>query len=295
MAPMTAWQPHLAFPHGLGNTWPLVARDFPIAMCWTHKSANTTMLKWLLFHTRLLDEATAKYPDRFHLFWHAYTSAQPDYAEQCHHALAGPVRKLTIKVIRDPARRVISGFLHFVRDPKAGFRETWVEFMDWKRATGRSTEPTASFVDFLRFILDTRDAGKPVDLHARPQWNPFQDPFVRQHIPLEELSTSLRRLERLCGLCESPLEALSVSPHHCPPAGGRPWPADASSLPLDNDRLRILGAPNPDALLDAATLPLIHDAFAADYAAYARFYGTASTAPESARACLAGGTLRQAA
>jgi hypothetical protein len=269
---MTAWQPHLAFPNGLGHTWPLVVRDFPIAVCWTHKSANTTMLKWFLFHTQLLDRATAEYPDQFHLFWYAYSSAQPDYAEQCFRALAGPVRKLTVKVIRDPARRAVSGFLHFVRDPKAGFRDTWADFMAWKRATGRGTAATATFVEFLRFVLDARDAGKMVDVHAQPQWNPLQDPYVRLHIPLEDLASHLHRLEHLCGLRTSPLDLLSRSPHHSPPAKGRPWPPHASSLPLDKKRLRSLGTPNSDTLLDEITRPLIRDAFTIDYVAYARFY-----------------------
>jgi len=279
---MTAWQPHLAFPNGLGHTWPLVARDFPIAVCWAHKSANTTMLKWFLFHTQLLDRATAEYPDQFHSFWYAYSSAQPDYAEQCFRALAGPVRKLTVKVIRDPAHRVVSGFLHFVRDPAVGFRYTWADFRRWKRATGRGTEATATFVEFLRFLLDRRAAGEPIDVHVCPQWNLMQDPFVLQHIPLEELSTSLRRLEQLCGLRESPLEALSQSPHHYPSANDRPWPPDASSLPLDNKRLRALGTPSGEALLDDVTLPLIHEAFAVDYAAYSSFYKPKAHQAESA-------------
>ncbi len=81
---MTAWQPHLSFPNGLGHLWPRFARDFPIAVCWAHKSANTTMLEWFLFHWSLfhagfLDRATAEYPDQFHLFWHAHASAQPNH------------------------------------------------------------------------------------------------------------------------------------------------------------------------------------------------------------------------
>lgn len=293
---MTAWQPHVAFPNGLGHTWPLVARDFPIAVCWAHKSANTTMLKWFLFHTQLLDRATAEYPDRFHLFWYAHSSAQPDYAEQCFHALAGPVRKLTVKVIRDPALRAVSAFLHFVLDPQVGFRDTWDDFLAWKRTTGRETAATATFVEFLRFVLDARDAGKPVDVHAQQQWNPAQDPYVRLHIPLEDLSASLRRLEQLCGLQESPVDALSQSPHHYPAANDRSWPPDASSLPLDKERLHALGTPSGDGLLDDVTLPLIQEAFATDYAVYSSFYRPkaqqATTAPNDQTS---GHRFRQAA
>lgn len=79
---MTAWQPHLSSSNGRGHLWPPFVRDFPIAVRWAHKSPNTTMLEWFLFHwflfhAGLLDVATAEHPDQFNLFWHAHASAQP--------------------------------------------------------------------------------------------------------------------------------------------------------------------------------------------------------------------------
>jgi hypothetical protein len=270
--PMTPWQPSLAFPNSLGVTWPLVSPGFPIAVCWAHKSANTTMLKWFLFQIGLLERAQAEYPDQLHLFWHAHSSAQPNYADQCFRALAGPVRKLTVKVVRDPARRAVSGFLHFVRDPIDGFRETWRDFLAWKWSRGRSAAPTATFVDFLHFIIDTSAAGRLHDPHFQPQWSAAQDPFIIQHLPLEDLAAGLHELEQLCGVKASPLAALSESLHHSPPERGNRWPREAARLPLDADRLKSLGTPRYELLLDASTLALIGQAFAADYAAYAKLY-----------------------
>lgn len=275
---MTAWQPYLAFPDGLGATWPLVTADFPIAVCWAHKAANTTMLKWFLFHTGLLKQAEADYRNQLHLFWYAHSSAQPDYADQCFRALAGPVRKLTVKVIRDPAHRAVSSFLHFVRDPKKGFRETWRGFLDWKRSAGRDATATATFVDFLHFTIDAGSAGTLRDPHLQPQWNPHQDPFVVHHLPLENLAPRLRHLEQLCDLRESPLAYLSKSPHHSPPRKGYAWPQEAARLPLDTARLKLLGTPRYESLLDASTLPLVNQAFAGDYEAYRDFYSSATAA-----------------
>jgi hypothetical protein len=269
---MTPWQPSLAFPNSLGVAWPLVSPDFPIAVCWAHKSANTTMLKWFLFQIGLLERAEREYPNQLHLFWYARSSAQPDYADQCFRALAGPVRKLTVKVVRDPARRAVSGFLHFVRDPTKGFREAWRDFLAWKWSRGRNATPTATFVDFLQFILDTSAAGRLHDPHFQPQWNAAQDPFIIQHLPLENLATGLHQLEQLCGLKASPLAALSKSLHHSTPERGSRWPREAARLPLDTDRLKSLGTPRYESLLDPSTLALIGRAFAADYAAYATFY-----------------------
>jgi hypothetical protein len=269
---MTAWQPHLAFPNSLGVTWPLVSYDLPVAVCWAHKAANTTMLKWFLFQLGLLDRARAEYPDQMHLFWYAHSSAQPDYADQCFRALAGPVRKLTVKVVRDPAQRAVSSFLHFVRDPTNGFRETWSEFLAWKCSRGHKATPTATFVDFLQFILDTTAAGTLHDPHLQPQLNAAQDPFIIQHLPLEDLAPRLHRLEQLCGLKTAPLTALSKSPHHSRPERCHRWPRDAARIPLDSARLKSLGTPRYESLLDAFTLALISRAYAADYAAYATFY-----------------------
>jgi hypothetical protein len=230
------------------------------------------MLKWFLFQTGLLEQAEAEYPDHPHLFWHAHITARPDYGEQCFGALAGPIRRLTVKVVRDPAHRAVSSFIHFIRDPDVVFHDTWADFLDWKRAEGLAPTPDASFTQFLRFVRDSRADGAPLDHHLQPQWNQAQDPFVMQHIPLEELGPRLHTLERLCGLRESTLDALSQSPHHSPPAGQRPWPGDAADMPLDHMLLGSLSAPPTGVLLDATTRPLISEAFAEDYAAYDRFY-----------------------
>ena len=281
--PMAAWHPYLEFPHGLGVAWPLVAPEFPIAICWSHKSANTTMLKWFLFHLGLLDRAQAEHPDRTHLFWHAHTSAHPEYGDQCVRALAGPIRKFSVKVIRDPADRAVSCFVHFIRDPKVVFLETWDAFLGWKWSQGLPQTPDATFTQFLRFVLDSRANGKPLDHHLQPQWHPAQDRFVMRYIPLETIGPNLRQLEQLFGLRESPLEALSHSPHHSPPATGRSWPANAADVPLNRKLLRQLGGPRPDALLNDTTRSLISAAFAEDYTAYERFY---SDSPSRLRARL---------
>ena len=285
---MTIRQAHLAFPHGLGSAWPLVHPDFPIAICWSYKSANTTMLKWFLFQIGLLDRAQAECPDRLHLFWHAHITAMPDYGDLCCHALAESTRTTTVKIVRDPADRAVSSFLHFIRDPEEVFHDTWAAFLDWKDARSLPRTPWATFAQFLRFICDCRAAGTPLDHHLQPQWNPSQDPFVEQLIPLERLGPEIRRLERQHGLRESPLADLSQSPHHRPSVTRECWPARAADMPLDGRRMRRLGGPPTDVLLDDTTRPLIHEAFAEDYAGYGRFYAAVRPARKTPalRVCL---------
>ncbi len=265
-----------AFPDGLGNTWPLVVADFPIAVSWSRKAANTTMLKWFLYQNGWLDEAQSLYPNRMHEYWHTRVKQTSNYGALCCATLLGQTGKLTVKVVRDPGRRAVSAFLHFVRDPKAGFRGAWEAFLPWKRSQGLGDAATATFEEFLRHILAARDAGAPLDPHFEPQWNPAQDPHVRLHVPLEDIEPRIQGLERLYGLQESPFERLSESPHHNPPREGWQWPATAARLPLDSGRLRTMGIPSAEVFLDDHTRSLIRLAYREDYEGYSRFYGGAA-------------------
>jgi hypothetical protein len=49
-----------------------------------------------------------------------------------------------------------------------------------------------------------------------------------------------------------------------------------AAWPLVTTRLRLLGAPRYESLLDPSTLPLVRQAFATDYEAYANFYSPAT-------------------
>jgi hypothetical protein len=265
-----------AFPDGLGNTWPLVAPEFPIAVSWSRKSANTTMLKWFLYQNDWLDEAESLYPNRMHEYWHTRVKQTSGYGSLCYATLLGQTGKLTVKVVRDPGRRAVSAFLHFIRDPKSGLRAAWEAFLPWKRCQGLGDAATATFEEFLRHILAARDTGTPLDPHFEPQWNPAQDPRVLLHVPLEDIEPRIRVLERLYGLRESPFERLSKSPHHNAPRERWRWPATAAHLPLDSGRLRTMGIPSAEVFFDDHTRSLIRLAYREDYEGYSRFYGGAA-------------------
>lgn len=115
---------------------PLLSPDFPIAVCWSAKAGCTTILKWFLAHNGLLEEAVS------HSRW------VHDYREQClcvGRAYRDRCRRLfshdradkyIVKVIRDPARRAVSGYLHLLR---CEHHQTWpagAAVSRWKRETG---------------------------------------------------------------------------------------------------------------------------------------------------------------
>jgi hypothetical protein len=64
------------------------------------------------------------------------------------------------------------------------------------------------------------------------------------------------------------VQRFSASAHHNPPHDGHGWPGDAASFPATCDRLRDLGTPPPQTLLNEHTVRLVRLAYEADDAAY---------------------------
>jgi hypothetical protein len=250
---------------------PLVTEDFPIAVCWSPKSGCTTMLRWFLFQTGLLEESEA------HHWWpHLYRMnvlcVRPGYHRLCQQVLAERT-KFVIKVVRDPARRAVSNFLHLLtqavdmpHDPG------WQAVQAWRRDVGMQGERSISFEQFMLYLVSPRRPGAFFDLHLAPQWCAGQDPAVELLIPLEHLTPHLRDLERRFSLEAAPLERLSQSVHHHPAAAGHGWPDEAARLAVEPEALRTLGAPPPKIFLDDCMRQLIRTAYHEDYAAYGHLY-----------------------
>lgn len=273
---MTPTQCATASMPGVGVHPPLVTEDFPIAVCWSPKSGCTTMLRWFLFHTGLLEESEA------HHWWpHRYRMnvlcARPGYQRLCKQVLTERT-KLVIKVVRDPARRAVSNFLHLLTqavdlpdDPG------WQAVQAWRRDVGMQGERAISFEQFMLYVVSPRRPGAFFDLHLAPQWCAIQDPAVETLIPLENLTPHLRDLERRFSLEAAPLERLSQSVHHHPAADGHHWPAEAARQLVEPEALRTLGAPPPNNFLDDCMRQLIRTAYPQDYAAYGHLYDSGAT------------------
>jgi len=251
----------------LGDPAPLVHPGFPLAICWRPKSACTTVLKWFLFHTGLLKEATA-YSHWPHCYREQILFESPGYAELCHKSLFGG-DKFVVKFVRDPARRAVSNFLQVIRR----LDESSVLFPDichWKESAGLGHQIGLTFHQFMRYVVDRIQSDHPLDAHFRPQRCPIQDPCVDAFLPIENLADQLRNLERQYGLPPSPVADLSKSAHHNPPTIGNRWRANASHVVVTPSLLESLGTPSADVFLDEESLRLIADAYAEDYAAYGR-------------------------
>lgn len=277
----------------LGILLPLVDDALPVVVCWSPKAGCTTATKWFLFQAGRLDEAIGHQPKGFSpadatifgadtLAIHGYrfekvyqaTNARPSprYVEQCEHALRNRTHCVT-KVIRDPATRVVSNFSQFLLSASvAAAYRPWKMFLAWKRQTGFGFEETASFEQFVLFLLDCKTRGPFPDVHWAPQWHHLQDRYVDQLIPLETFATDIAHLENRLQLRRSNAAALSESSHHRTEPTPRPTRLpDPSCHPFSPSPTRD-ALPGASELLTERMRRLIRMAYTDDCAAYSSVY-----------------------
>lgn len=257
---------------------PLQQEGFPVAVCWSAKSGCTTVLKWFLQHTGRLDAALA------HSAWiHDYREQKlfqaPGYRWQCERLVEhGRNGTSIIKVIRDPAARAVSSFVHFLRYGSDTVH--WPDaarVMQWKAAVNLENQHGISFRQFLLFVTTQRRHRRLPDPHFRLQYDERQDPRVDAFIRLENLAAGLRAVEERCGLPHVDVHKLSFSSHHNLATPDHAWPDNAADFIADHTTLDALGTPPAEAFLDPDTLLLIRTAYWDDYEAYGRYYETSAS------------------
>lgn len=256
---------------------PLQQPHFPVAVCWSAKSGCTTVLKWFLAHNGLLDEAIA------HSRWvHDYREDTlfhaTGYRRQCQAIFKRARSGVTVvKVIRDPATRAVSSFLHVLRNMRDLDQWSVAKVLSqWKASVGLERQRGLSFRQFLQFVI-TQQANRDVlDCHVRPQYDKNQDPRVDVFIRLENLMLGLSEVEDRYGLPHIDLAELSQSGHHNPPSAAPGWPTPVAVFPADHDTLAKLGTPSAQDFLDQETAALIRTAYWSDYEAYGLHYAPAA-------------------
>jgi hypothetical protein len=278
MSRLTRFLRSVCTPRVDGRLLPLQQPGFPVAVCWSAKSGCTTVLKWFLTQNGLLDEALA-YNDWIHAYRQDKLFAAKSYKLQCERLLKQTHKNtLIIRVIRDPASRAVSSFLHFLRYEHD--RERWpdaIELTRWKAAVGLAGQQGLSFQQFLLYVAAQQVNHRLIDPHFRPQYDAQQDARVDTYVRLEDLAAGLRSVEDRCGLPHMDLDDLSRSPHHNPATSNHGWPTRASQFPADRTTLRELGTPPVQAFLDAETKVLVRTAYWTDYEAYGHYYDAAPT------------------
>lgn len=262
----------------LDDSWqhrllPLQQKGFPVAVCWSAKSGCTTVLKWFLQQTGRLEEAVA-HSDWVHNYREQRLCTSHAYRWHCERLFKhGRPGTSIIKVIRDPASRAVSSFLHFLRcgaDVKLWAHAARVA--QWKAVAKLDRQRGISFRQFLLFVNAQQPIRAETDLHFRPQYDDLQDPRVDTLLPLEDLAAGLEAVEKRHGLPHVDLRGLSQSAHHNPPSASHSWPAVAATFVADHHTIDELGTPPTDVFLDAETRTLIRTAYRVDYEAYGHLY-----------------------
>ena len=252
---------------------PLQQPGFPVAVCWSAKSGCTTVLKWFLAHNGLLDEAIT-YSGWVHDYREQKLFPSTGYHWQCEQLFKhGRNNTTIIKVIRDPATRAVSSFLHYLRwSHDVAHWPVAVAVNQWKAAVGLKNQQGINFRQFLLFVATKQMQGALIDAHFRPQYDAKQDPRVDSYIRLENLAAGLRAVEDRHGLPHVDVRQLSTSGHHNPASSVHAWPTNAAEFAADHHSLDELGTPPAQAFLDADTLALIRTAYSTDYKAYGHLY-----------------------
>lgn len=272
MSRLTSWIRSLKTRASDRRAWmtlPLVRDGFPVACCWSAKAGCTTVLKWFLMHNGLLEEAM-QHGEWLHDYRLQRLIEEPGYERRCRRAVRSDGVRV-IKVIRDPATRAVSAYLHYLRTMSEPWPGTDI-LVKWKSANGLGEQPGISFVQFLEFVLDLQRSRQLPEPHVRPQYDRVWDPHVDAFIPLEGLDAGLEETERLCNLPHVDVRSLSESRHHNRPTGQHQWPHDASHVAATSETIDQLGVPPAELLLNETTIPILQAAYQADYDAYARFY-----------------------
>ena len=248
---------------------PLVREGFPVVCCWSPKAGCSTVLKWFLQHNGELEEALS-YSPWIHNYRIDRLFQEPGYEQLCRRAVRSD-RFRVIKVIRDPAQRVVSAYLHYLRVAQQDWQGSNM-LATWKAERGLGSQEGCSFRQFLQFIRDIDEFGSLWDPHLRPQYDRSWDPHVDALVPLENLAAGLAETERLCGLPHVDIQSLSESVHHNRPSRQHRWPQDASAFPATSKTLDELGVPPASLLLDETTIPMVRAQYGIDYRAYAEHY-----------------------
>lgn len=248
---------------------PLVREGFPVVCCWSPKAGCSTVLKWFLQHNGELEEAR-RYSDWIHVYRVDRLFGQPGYEQLCRRAVRSD-RFRVIKVIRDPAQRAVSAYLHYLRVEQQDWQGSRM-LATWKAEHDLGSQEGCSFHQFLQFIRDSDRFGSLWDPHLRPQYDRAWDPHVDAYIPLENLAAGLEETERICGLPHVDIQALSESVHHNRPSRQQQWPKHASTFPATSKTLDDIGVPPAAMLLDEKTIPMVRAQYAIDYRAYAEHY-----------------------
>ena len=269
---------------------PLYHPDFPFVLLWSQKSGCTTVVKWFLAQTGLLEEALA-YSPWVHDYENQVFKRRPNYLADTARAIRSG-RHQVVKIVRDPMARAPSAFLvlaeHGVLKTERPHwaRAHWDHVDRWLAARGKDPAEGLTFLDHLAMLAEV-EARRPhlVDLHLSPQFVQGEEEGLDQVVPIERFADWATEAAAIHGLKAIDPEVWSQSGHHHRVGNGRTRALGdrPETMPILRGSYANKRFPSSGAFVNERSIPAIRAVYAADFAAYGSHYG-----PDSPGGAVAG-------
>lgn len=174
----------------------LINKEKNIMMGWTPKCACTTACKMFFNELGLLEEAL-----EFHPFIHQYRQKvyEPKHRVLTNHFHDKDIVKF--KVVRDPYRRAVSSYVHYMRDAYTEHNHPVIRQI--KQLTGDPEPNNISFIDYLNYVSRI-DVGKgKTEFHQEVQHDAFEidNSFEWDYIvKIENIKNDIKKINEKHGL-----------------------------------------------------------------------------------------------
>jgi hypothetical protein len=268
---------------------PLFDPSFPYILMWSQKAGCTTVVKWFFAQLGLLEEARA------HSRWvHDYEGQVFKKRQGYRKELAAALRSgeyTVVKVVRDPVVRAPSAFLVLAeRGALVTHRRHWVQdhwalVDDWLAARGKDPGEGISFLDHLAMVKALQaESPRALNPHLAPQHVRGEEEVIDRIVPIERFADWTHAVAGEPGVKAIDPSTFADSRHHHRTAaertealGERP-----ETVPIARGAYGDGRFPASRAFVNARTIPLIREAYCADFEAYGAHYAEAHAAAGAA-------------
>jgi hypothetical protein len=173
----------------------LVNKDKKIMVGWTPKCACTTVCKMFFNHLGLLDEALDFHPFIHQYRQRVYEPKNPVLTNYFHDDSI-----LKFKVVRNPYRRVVSSYVHYMRD---SYTEKNHPIIAQLKQLGHKEPNNITFLDFLNYLTKVDLKKGKTEFHQEYQYDLFEiDNSLKWGyiIKIEHIKEGLRKINESYGL-----------------------------------------------------------------------------------------------
>jgi Sulfotransferase family len=248
---------------------PLHAQNFPLVLLYTARAGSAALIKWFLFQTGYLDQATELHRG-VHRLSRSAQLRHRDYGWQALRLIVTHEKPI-FKLVRNPYDRAVSSFRSTVFHTREKQSNPWGRKIVTaaRKYSGKPLTAELSFRDFLRFVAMNGTEIGLINGHVARQHVAGEDGFIDRIMKLECFAEEIRRIESEYGLAPSPLESIVGLRHE-----GSRLPEEtncmvcAADLEITSAYVRQGRFPPYEAFYDDETRRLVRDCYAADFEAY---------------------------